>query len=77
MPFIETRTFKNLLTIKAILLIRRGKMLYWDRYKEHLELYDELSGKSFTDLYHRIMSNVYVALYFFCILNAGVERKGK
>ena len=63
-------------TIKTAIIrfIRRGKPIYYERMDAHLELYDEMKGDGFDDLYHRIMHYVYGALYWFCVCNAKYKK---
>lgn len=62
--------------VALIRFIRRWQQVYYDRMNAHLELYDELSGAKFADLYHRIMHYVYGALYWFCVCNAQYKKEG-
>lgn len=71
-------TLKHYLTEKlktvVIRFIRQGQSIYYERADKHLELYDEMKGDGFDDLYHRIMHYVYGALYWFCVCNVKYKR---
>lgn len=57
-----------------IRLMRINQQMYYDRADKHLDLYDDMKGDGFDDLYHRIMHYFYGALYWFCVCNARYKK---